>query len=102
MNVSNTFRPLGSLTAQLGRMSVGLSRPSIRAASTIETTPEVVTKQTKKPKKKKQQKQRIEPSFQPGHGEKIWIFSNFVSGLTVYSHSPVLKVRHLLDFHLVR
>lgn len=49
-------------------------------------------KETKKPRKRKS-KQRIEPNFEPGHGEKIWIFSNFVNGMTVYSHSPVLKVR---------
>ncbi|KAI0167450.1 transcriptional regulation of mitochondrial recombination-domain-containing protein [Pestalotiopsis sp. NC0098] len=99
MNVNNSLRPLGSLTAQMGRLSVGLSRTSIRAASTIETTPEVVkteTKQPKKKKKKKQQKQRIEPDFLPGHGEKIWIFNHFVSGLTVYSHSPVLKANKAL------
>ncbi|KAK9414191.1 putative Transcriptional regulation of mitochondrial recombination-domain-containing protein [Seiridium unicorne] len=95
MNASIPFRPLGSLTNQLGRLSVGLSRTSIRTASTIERSPDAVIKETRKPRKKKQQ-QRQEPSFQPGHGEKIWIFSNFVNGLTVYSHSPVLKVNKAL------
>lgn len=94
MNVSNSLRPLSSLTAQLSRLSVGISRTASRSASTIDLPLETKasTPATKKPKKKKQKKY-VEPDFQPGHGEKIWIFNNFVSGLTVYSHSPVLKVR---------
>ncbi|ETS80455.1 hypothetical protein PFICI_07984 [Pestalotiopsis fici W106-1] len=105
MNVNNSLRPLGALTAQLGRLSVGLSRTTIRAASTIETSPNAVEVDAKEAEKKarkaakkaeKKQKPRIEPNFEPGHGEKIWLFSHLVDGLTVYSHSPVLKANKAL------
>ncbi|KAH6654191.1 transcriptional regulation of mitochondrial recombination-domain-containing protein [Truncatella angustata] len=96
MNVSSSFRPLGSLTAQLGRLSVGLSRTSIRPASTVDQPLAVREVRETKKSKKKQSKPRIEPKFEPGHGEKIWIFGNFVNGMTVYSHSPVLKANKAL------
>jgi hypothetical protein len=80
MNVSS--KPFRSLAAQLGRLSVAsvsVACTSVRLAST-----------------RRKRRQRIEPDFKPGHGEKIWIFSNFVNGQTVYSHEPVLKVRTVL------
>lgn len=109
MNVNNSLRPLGALTAQLGRLSVGLSRTAVRTASTIETSADAVEvdavaaakeaeKKARKAAKKaaKKQKPRIEPNFEPGHGEKIWLFNHVVDGLTVYSHSPVLKANKAL------
>lgn len=84
------LNPLRSITEQLGRLSVSISRAaSARQASTsaVKATAATTTTTTK-PKK-----EVIPTKFEPGHGEKIWIFTNFISGLTVYSHNPVLKVR---------
>ncbi|KAI0879579.1 transcriptional regulation of mitochondrial recombination-domain-containing protein [Hypoxylon argillaceum] len=72
---------ISPLTAQLGKLSLGggaTPRTSIRPASSA--------------KRRRARGERIEPSFEPGHGEKIFVFNHFVDGMTVYSHSPVLKV----------
>ncbi|KAI0453261.1 transcriptional regulation of mitochondrial recombination-domain-containing protein [Xylaria acuta] len=69
------------ITAQLGKLSIGgsaASRTGVRLAHTA----------------KRKKGERIEPSFEPGHGEKIFVFNHFVDGMTVYSHSPVLKANH--------
>ncbi|KAI3338938.1 transcriptional regulation of mitochondrial recombination-domain-containing protein [Ustulina deusta] len=65
------------IIAQLGKLSIGstTSRTSIRLAHTT----------------KRRKGERIEPSFEPGHGEKIFVFNHFLDGMTVYSHNPVLK-----------
>ncbi|KAH8673939.1 transcriptional regulation of mitochondrial recombination-domain-containing protein [Xylariales sp. PMI_506] len=71
---------LRSLTAQLGRLPVSISKTSIRLSSSS--------------------KKATKPAPYPlpeGHGEKVWIFSNFVSGLTVYSHSPVIRATQTLN-----
>ncbi|KAI1877975.1 uncharacterized protein JN550_000157 [Neoarthrinium moseri] len=77
MNISSS--PFRSLAAQLGRLSIGVSRTTVRLASS-----------------KRKRRERIEPDFVPGHGEKIWIFSHLVNGTTVYSHNPVLKANKAL------
>ncbi|KAK8089407.1 hypothetical protein PG997_004368 [Apiospora hydei] len=83
------INPLRSITEQLGRLSVSISRAaSARQASTSTATATTAT--TKK------RKDVIPTKFEPGHGEKIWIFTNFISGLTVYSHNPVLKANRAL------
>ncbi|KAI0554253.1 transcriptional regulation of mitochondrial recombination-domain-containing protein [Xylaria curta] len=78
---------ISPITAQLGKLSIGgggssssstTSRTSIRLAHTA----------------KRRKGERIEPSFEPGHGEKIFVFNHFVDGMTVYSHNPVLKANH--------
>ncbi|KAI0194159.1 transcriptional regulation of mitochondrial recombination-domain-containing protein [Astrocystis sublimbata] len=72
------------ITAQLGKLSLSgggrATTPitSIRLAHTA----------------KRRKGERIEPSFAPGHGEKIFVFNHFVHGMTVYSHQPVLKANH--------
>lgn len=74
---------ISPLTAQLGKLSLGggaTPRTSIRPASSA--------------KRRRARGERIEPSFEPGHGEKIFVFNHFVDGMTVYSHSPVLKANH--------
>ncbi|KAI1302586.1 transcriptional regulation of mitochondrial recombination-domain-containing protein [Xylaria venustula] len=81
---------ISPITAQLGRLSLGsatgpITRTSVRLSHT-----------------KKKNKVRIEPSFKPGHGEKIFIFSHILEGMTIYGHEPVLKsnqVRHQLPFN---
>lgn len=72
---------INPITAQLGKLSISstTSRTSIRLAHTT----------------KRRKGERIEPSFQPGHGEKIFVFNHFLDGMTVYSHDPVLKVRYV-------
>lgn len=78
MNVSSS--PFRSLTAQLGRLavsSVSVARTSVRLGSST----------------RRSRRERVEPDFLPGHGEKIWLFTNFITGQTVYSHNPVPKVR---------
>ncbi|TRX90733.1 hypothetical protein FHL15_008312 [Xylaria flabelliformis] len=78
---------ISPITAQLGKLSIGgggsgggtTSRTSIRLAHTA---------------KRRKGSERIEPSFEPGHGEKIFVFNHFVDGMTVYSHNPVLKANH--------
>ncbi|KAI1116998.1 transcriptional regulation of mitochondrial recombination-domain-containing protein [Nemania sp. NC0429] len=71
---------ISPITAQLGSLSISstASRTSIRLAHT----------------RKRKKGERIEPNFEPGHGEKIFVFNHFLDGLTVYSHSPVLKANH--------
>ncbi|KAI0405725.1 transcriptional regulation of mitochondrial recombination-domain-containing protein [Xylaria palmicola] len=84
---------ISPIAAQLGRLSIGggssasastgtsaASRTSIRLAHTA----------------KRRKGERIEPSFAPGHGEKIFVFNHFLDGMTVYSHRPVLKANHAL------
>ncbi|KAI1131657.1 hypothetical protein F5Y10DRAFT_53606 [Nemania abortiva] len=75
---------ISPITAQLGKLSIGSAsatpRTSIRLASTT----------------KRRKDERIEPSFQPGHGEKIFVFNHMLDGMTVYSHNPVLKANRAL------
>ncbi|KAI0816257.1 transcriptional regulation of mitochondrial recombination-domain-containing protein [Xylaria sp. FL0064] len=77
------------ITAQLGKLSLGssttatattTSRTSIRLAHTA----------------KRRKGERVEPSFAPGHGEKIFVFNHFLDGMTVYSHEPVMKALRAL------
>ncbi|KAK8049235.1 hypothetical protein PG994_010965 [Apiospora phragmitis] len=92
MNLS----PLRSITEQLSRLSVSISRAaSARPASTSTVRAPAATKKQKVVPEKKL-KEVIPTKFEPGHGEKIWIFTNFISGLTVYSHNPVLKPNRAL------
>ncbi|KAI0969382.1 hypothetical protein F4678DRAFT_172949 [Xylaria arbuscula] len=76
---------ISPITAQLGKLSLGstttpITRTNIRLASTT----------------KRRKDERIEPSFKPGHGEKIFIFTHFLEGMTIYSHEPVLKSNRAL------
>ncbi|GAW11148.1 hypothetical protein ANO14919_004900 [Xylariales sp. No.14919] len=73
---------ISPVTAQLGKLSIGstASGTSIRLAHTT----------------KRRKGEYIEPSFKPGHGEKIFVFNHFVHGMTVYSHDPVLKATRAL------
>ncbi|GAP89687.1 hypothetical protein SAMD00023353_3501040 [Rosellinia necatrix] len=87
---------ISPIAAQLGRLSISsaATRTSIRLAhsKTATATTTSSTPTAKKPKRRKGG--RIEPSFEPGHGEKIFIFNHILDGMTVYSHSPVLKANH--------
>lgn len=62
----------------VGRLSIGISRVSIRHGH---ATP------------------RFRPArpeltgFEPGHGERIWIFNNIESNQVIYSHGPAMDVR---------
>ena len=62
----------------VGRLSIGISRVSIRHGHT-------------KPKFKRYQPELT--GFEPGHGERIWVFNNLESNQVVYSHGPVMDVR---------
>jgi hypothetical protein len=77
----NMASQANSLTARLAKLSIGITRTNARFYSS-----------------KKKRKERIEPSWLPGHGEKIWIFNHILDGMTVYSHAPVLKVRFFKGF----
>ncbi|OTB06855.1 hypothetical protein M426DRAFT_9283 [Hypoxylon sp. CI-4A] len=74
---------VSSITAQLGKLSIGISRTSVRFSHTDT-------------KEEKRRKELERSQFQPHHGEKIWIFNHFLDGMTVYSHSPVLKANKAL------
>lgn len=63
--------------ASLLRLSAGLSRVTVRHGSHLA--------RYKKPQPEKS-------GFWPGHGEKIWVFNNIVTGQVVYSTRPVLDV----------
>ncbi|KAI3336478.1 hypothetical protein HD806DRAFT_7341 [Xylariaceae sp. AK1471] len=82
---------ISPITAQLGKLSIGscssASRTSIRLASSTTTTMTTT---------KRRKGERIEPSFEPGHGEKIFVFNHFLDGMTVYSHIPVIKANKAL------
>ncbi|RYP91013.1 hypothetical protein DL770_002843 [Monosporascus sp. CRB-9-2] len=67
------------VTRQLGKLSLGTSLTSVRLNHS-----------------RRKRKERVEPEFEPGHGERIWIFSHILDGMTVYSHKPVLKANHAL------
>ncbi|KAI0481522.1 hypothetical protein F4859DRAFT_423242 [Xylaria cf. heliscus] len=99
------------IIAQLGKLSIGSSgssssgvgvtaaaagcpRTSIRLAHTAKAKAKATAKATATAKSKRRNGERIEPSFEPGHGEKIYVFNHFVAGMTVYSHQPVLKANH--------
>ncbi|KAK7965102.1 hypothetical protein PG988_010106 [Apiospora saccharicola] len=95
------LNPLRSITEQLGRLSVSISRAaSARQASTSAVTAKAKAKAkataTTTTTPTKPRKEVIPTKFEPGHGEKIWIFTNFINGLTVYSHNPVLKANRAL------
>ncbi|KAI0145940.1 transcriptional regulation of mitochondrial recombination-domain-containing protein [Hypoxylon sp. NC0597] len=74
---------VNSITAQLGRLSLGISRTSIRFSHT-----------NKREEKRRKELERSQ--FPPHHGEKIWILNHFLDGMTVYSHSPVVKAKKSL------
>ena len=84
--------PLRSITEQLGRLSVSISRAASARQASTKTRAATTTRTPTVTTPKKEAKKIIPPEFAPGHGEKIWIFSNFINGLTVYSHNPVIKV----------
>ncbi|KLU84259.1 hypothetical protein MAPG_03304 [Magnaporthiopsis poae ATCC 64411] len=67
--------------ASLLRLSAGLSRVSVRHGSHLA--------RYKKPQPEKS-------GFWPGHGEKIWVFNNIVTGQVVYSTKPVLDSNRAL------
>ncbi|KAI8634573.1 transcriptional regulation of mitochondrial recombination-domain-containing protein [Xylariaceae sp. FL1651] len=72
---------ISPITAQLGRLPIGgASTICIRLAHTA----------------RRKKGERIEPDFEPGHGEKIFVFNHFMDGMTVYSHGPVLKQNRAL------
>ncbi|KAI0195370.1 transcriptional regulation of mitochondrial recombination-domain-containing protein [Xylaria flabelliformis] len=77
---------ISPITAQLGKLSIGGG-----GGTTSRTTISIRLAHTAKRRKGGE---RIEPSFEPGHGEKIFVFNHFVDGMTVYSHNPVLKANH--------
>ncbi|KAK6841607.1 hypothetical protein PG987_002467 [Apiospora arundinis] len=98
-----SLNPLRSITEQLGRLSVSIPRvASARQASTFSTGKNKTARATKTTRlspttpTNKEPKKVVPVQFEPGHGEKIWIFTNFINGLTVYSHNPVLKANRAL------
>ncbi|KAI1213015.1 transcriptional regulation of mitochondrial recombination-domain-containing protein [Annulohypoxylon truncatum] len=71
------------ITAQLAKLSLGISRTSIRFN-------QISAKDAAR-------RTEIAKSVQaPGHGEKIWIFFHIIDGFTVYSHQPVLQATKAL------
>ncbi|KAI0840591.1 transcriptional regulation of mitochondrial recombination-domain-containing protein [Hypoxylon sp. FL0890] len=74
---------VNSITAQLARLSLGISRTSVRFSHTDKA-------------EEKRRKELERSQFPPHHGEKIWIFNHFLDGMTVYSHSPVVKANKSL------
>ncbi|OTA81914.1 hypothetical protein M434DRAFT_401189 [Hypoxylon sp. CO27-5] len=74
---------VNSITAQLGRLSLGISRASIRFSHS-----------NKKAEKRRKELERSQ--FQAHHGEKIWILNHFLDGMTIYSHSPIVKAKKSL------
>ncbi|KAI1393516.1 transcriptional regulation of mitochondrial recombination-domain-containing protein [Hypoxylon trugodes] len=76
------------ITAQLGKLSIGISRTSIRFVYNQTTLPRT--------KEEKRRKELERSKLPPHHGEKIWIFNHFLEGFTVYSHSPILKANKAL------
>ncbi|KAI1496730.1 transcriptional regulation of mitochondrial recombination-domain-containing protein [Biscogniauxia marginata] len=84
---------ISPITAQLGKLSIGISRTSIQ----IRTKKTAAKAKKQRPEKEdKAPKEQLEPVYPPGHGEKIFIFSHFLNGMTVYSHDPVLKANRAL------
>ncbi|KAI1378309.1 transcriptional regulation of mitochondrial recombination-domain-containing protein [Hypoxylon crocopeplum] len=80
---------VNSITAQLGRLSLGISRTSIRFSHT--------KKENLDPKEEEKRQKELERSrFSAHHGEKIWVFTHFLQGMTVYTHNPVMKANKAL------
>ncbi|CAJ2509939.1 Uu.00g058390.m01.CDS01 [Anthostomella pinea] len=113
------LRTSPTITAQLGKLSLSLwigggsSSVNInnmtpsgyntiikRLAHTRSRMRKLAKEEPPKPptqlQKKKRKGERIEPSFEPGHGEKIYVFNHFLDGMTVYSHEPVMKASRAL------
>ncbi|KAH9884446.1 transcriptional regulation of mitochondrial recombination-domain-containing protein [Xylariomycetidae sp. FL2044] len=87
-----------SITGQLSRLSIGISQMSIRLKSKSARR-----SAAKAAAKKRNKKSDDEPNKPPGpyaedphHGEKIWVFNDILSGLTLYSHSSVIKASRAL------
>ncbi|OTA66648.1 hypothetical protein K449DRAFT_430961 [Hypoxylon sp. EC38] len=78
---------VNSITAQLGRLSLGISRTSIRFSHSNKKAEKIA---------EKRRKELERSQFQEHHGEKIWILNHFLDGMTVYSHSPIIKAKKSL------
>ncbi|KAI0847749.1 transcriptional regulation of mitochondrial recombination-domain-containing protein [Daldinia vernicosa] len=74
---------VNSITVQFKRLPLGISWTGLRFKSTATN-------------KEKRQKELAASEFQVHHGEKIWIYSHILEGMTVYSHRPVLKANKAL------
>lgn len=70
-----------SVVGTLERLSIGVSRVSIRHGSTA-------TRYTRYRKKN-----HAWTGYKRGHGESIFVYNHIQNGMIVYSHDPVLKVR---------
>lgn len=68
--------PPASVVGILDRLSIGVSRVSIRHASTT----------------RYKKKNYDWTGFKPGHGENIYVYNHIENGMIVYSHEPSLKV----------
>ncbi|KAI0166028.1 hypothetical protein GGR57DRAFT_496304 [Xylariaceae sp. FL1272] len=74
---------LNPITAQLGKFSI--------------TKPSTVGSLSRWAHTKRRKDEPVPPSFESGHGEKIYIFRHLLDGMTVYSHSPVIKANRALQ-----
>ncbi|KAI0383029.1 transcriptional regulation of mitochondrial recombination-domain-containing protein [Hypomontagnella monticulosa] len=83
------------ISAQLSKLSLGISRTSLRFSHSKKKTKETVTL-TAKEKAEQKQRQVEAAAFPPHHGEKIWIFHHFAEGMTVLSHTPIVKANKAL------
>ncbi|KAI2466565.1 transcriptional regulation of mitochondrial recombination-domain-containing protein [Annulohypoxylon bovei var. microspora] len=74
---------INPITAQFAKLSLGISRTSVRFSQTST-------------KHEARQKEIAKSKAAPDHGEKIWIFFHIIDGFTVYSHRPVLQATKAL------
>ncbi|KAI8956469.1 transcriptional regulation of mitochondrial recombination-domain-containing protein [Daldinia sp. FL1419] len=74
---------VNSITAHFIRLPLGISWTGLRFKSTASN-------------KGKREKELAAAQYAKHHGEKIWIYGHMLEGLTVYSHSSVLKANKAL------
>ncbi|KAI2630913.1 hypothetical protein GGR54DRAFT_627985 [Hypoxylon sp. NC1633] len=80
---------VNSIAAQLGKLSLGISRTTVRFKSSL--SPE-----ERHEKYMKHQREIAKAQQRPDHGEKIWIHTHFLNGMTVYSLDRILNSRKAL------
>ncbi|KAI1661757.1 transcriptional regulation of mitochondrial recombination-domain-containing protein [Daldinia decipiens] len=71
---------VNSITVQFTRLPLGISWTGLRFKSSTSN----------------REKELAASTFAKHHGEKIWIYSHILEGMTVYSHRPVLKANKAL------
>lgn len=78
---------VNSITAHFAKLSLGISRTSIRYNQTAAVIDAAREKEIAR------QKEIAKSTHAEGHGLNIWVFFHILDGFTVLQHTPIMKVR---------